>query len=1267
MGVLQYFSGTGKGDFQAPRTSCSQNITMQGYPPPDFTTFVSFADFNKDGKLDMLISYPADGVEMLLGDGQGNFSSPVRVASGSAVSNAPYFFFTSTVIDFNGDGCPDAAAGDWEGNIFLFAGDCGGNFKHPAALVLVAGDSPAQLSVADINGDGHPDLIASGFPSAFLSSGHMLSVMLSDGLGGFQNAQTYRGGDSLVGFAIDDLNGDGKPDVLAVAQNEDSLYEFLNDGSGGFGAPQGRAQFSTHSSNDQENYFSIGGDYNPLLADINADGLKDVTYIDYAFLENTYSAAVSLNLGAKGFANPVFTPITTDNTDVVSNALGDFHGTGQLDLLVATDPNQPGGPGGTGGVYIMQNLGSGKFGSPTAVYPRSDYATNMFAVDLNGDGKQDLIIFRPLNSTGPQLQVLLGNGNGTFGSPASYPLPVTGISNSANIFSGDFNGDKKTDILIYVVGPGTVIELLGNGNGTLQAPQVLFGSPGLPQFNLFDLNHDGLLDILTQSWTTYTPQIVTYFGQPNGTFGDEKNYNSYAGGNALAPVGPLAGDFNHDGNIDVIVPQNEQLPDGSYLAWAQFYSGNADGTLSPTTDIFDRGETNPPLLIADMDGSGTSSAVEFEQDSTSFHVMKGEPAPPFQLFMESEEIIGDTLQGQIVLNQVASTDSVVTLQVSDPAVSIPGTVTLPAGSSGQTFSLHVESGFQTFKVLTITATLGSYSTNTYAFDEAAISPLTVLAPNSDFGLQPIHTTSPPLTVTVANNTTSPVTLTNIVFSVGSGSPTSDFTETDNCHTALVLGGSCTFTVTFTPSVGNTEEYASLDFEDPISGNVYQLGFRGDGEQAIGALYPSTLSFGSQTVGTVSAYQPASLSNNGNSILNVSNTTISGPFRLTGSCPTVPVGPVGCPLQVAFAPTLAGPQTGTLTITDNGAAPTQTMTLTGTGVDTTTNALQFIPVTPCRIADTRWPTGPFGGPEMAAGTSRSFNIPQSTCGIPSTAVAYSLNVTVVPDGFLSYLTLWPTGETQPYVSTLNSDGRVKANAAITPAGTNGAVSVFVSNATNVILDIDGYFVPAGTASALAFYPVTPCRVADTRNATGPLGGPTISGGSSRSFPVQSSSCDIPSTAKAYSLNVTAVPHTTLGYLTAWATGQTQPYVSTLNSSTGAVTANAAVVPAGTSGAVSIFVSDTSDVILDVNGYFAPPATGGLSLYPVMPCRVIDTRSGSGAFNGTLAGRCRDKLVRAAFDRSGICVERNGCTSGLAGLPDSVAGGRDATLCLDLECS
>jgi len=269
-------------------------------------------------------------------------------------------------------------------------------------------------------------------------------------------------------------------------------------------------------------------------------------------------------------------------------------------------------------------------------------------------------------------------------------------------------------------------------------------------------------------------------------------------------------------------------------------------------------------------------------------------------------------------------------------------------------------------------------------------------------------------------------------------------------------------------------------------------------------------------------------------------------------------------------------------------------------------LQFIPVTPCRIADTRNPAGPFGGPEPAAGSITTFNIPQSACNIPSTAVAYSLNVTVVPTGSLNYLTMWPSGQPQPNVSTLNSDGRVKANAAIVPAGTNGGVSIFVTDPTQVILDIDGYFVPAGATSALAFYPVTPCRIADTRNAAGPLAGPFLSAATSRAFPILSSNCGLPSTAQAYSLNVTAIPHTTLNYLTIWPTGEAQPNASTLNSSTGAVTANAAIVPAGGSGNVSVFVYNDADVILDVNGYFAPPATGGLSLYTAAPCRVIDTR-------------------------------------------------------------
>ncbi len=95
---------------------------------------------------------------------------------------------------------------------------------------------------------------------------------------------------------------------------------------------------------------------------------------------------------------------------------------------------------------------------------------------------------------------------------------------------------------------------------------------------------------------------------------------------------------------------------------------------------------------------------------------------------------------------------------------------------------------------------------------------------------------------------------------------------------------------------------------------------------------------------------------------------------------------------------------------------------------------------------------------------------------------------------------------------------------------------------------------------------------------------MTGGSMRSFTPQQSGCQVPAAAQAYSLNVTAVPPAPLTYLTAWPMGQTQPTVSTLNSPNHQVVANAAIVPAGTGGGISIFVSNTTDVILDINAYF-----------------------------------------------------------------------------------
>jgi hypothetical protein len=352
------------------------------------------------------------------------------------------------------------------------------------------------------------------------------------------------------------------------------------------------------------------------------------------------------------------------------------------------------------------------------------------------------------------------------------------------------------------------------------------------------------------------------------------------------------------------------------------------------------------------------------------------------------------------------------------------------------------------------------------------------------------------------------------------------------------------------------------------------------------------------------------------------------------------GAIGTPVYQGYSVALSGDgNTAMVGSQDNGGVGAAWVftndVLKGTG-------LRFVPVAPCRVADTR-----LSGGRIGDGQTRLFDIPGSSCGVPTSAQAYSLNVAAVPAGPLGYLAVWPSGQSQPVVSTLNSlDSRVKSNAAIVPAGVGGAINVFASNATDVVLDINGYFVPASDPAGLAFYPVTPCRIVDTRKAVAPLAGPSLPGGQARTFPILSASaCNIPPSAQAYSLNFAAVPNGPLGYITAWPAGQNQPVVATLNAPTGAITANAAIVPAETGGAINVFASNATDLVIDINGYFAPPSTGGLSFYNVTPCRVLDSRQPSGTppFNGKrdvpiAAGTC-GLPIAAAYVVSATVVPVN----------------------------
>lgn len=526
-----------------------------------------------------------------------------------------------------------------------------------------------------------------------------------------------------------------------------------------------------------------------------------------------------------------------------------------------------------------------------------------------------------------------------------------------------------------------------------------------------------------------------------------------------------------------------------------------------------------------------------------------------------------------------------------------------------------------------------------------------------FGAQPLASTVSIQTFLVTNNSSVPLAVRMWL----SGSDPNDFalTSATTCGATLAASTTCVVAVAFSPgAVGPrsatfsvTESTSSCEFTQSVM-------LVGSGTEAAPRFTQTTLSFGSQQIGTSTTLTATLVNPNADAVnLNglVFSATTSDITLQSTTCTSTIAANGNCTVTIAFTPAAAASTTATVSVSDSAGDSIQPLTISGTGNNQTappTAGLLFVPLTPCRVVDTRNPAGAFGGPFIAAAGTRSFPLPAGNCGVPANAAAYALNLTVVPHGTLGYITVWPTGIARPFVSNLNSwDGRVKANATIVPAGTDGAVSVFATNDTDIILDVSGYFVPASSNSAgLEFYPITPCRVADTRGSAGSFGGPGISSQGTRSFPITSSGCGVPGNAQAYSLNFTAVPNKALGYVSVWPAGHQQPVVSTLNSYNGTVVANAAIVPAGSNGDISVYSSDQTDIILDINGYFAPPGgAGGLSLYNLAPCRVSDSRMVS-----TGAPYAGERTISIAGGACGVPATAKAYVLNATAIPSQVLG-------------
>ncbi len=268
------------------------------------------------------------------------------------------------------------------------------------------------------------------------------------------------------------------------------------------------------------------------------------------------------------------------------------------------------------------------------------------------------------------------------------------------------------------------------------------------------------------------------------------------------------------------------------------------------------------------------------------------------------------------------------------------------------------------------------------------------------------------------------------------------------------------------------------------------------------------------------------------------------------------------------------------------------------------ASAYVPITPCRVVDTRRVGGRFGN-----GTQRSWQV-SGTCGVPSGATAIEAAVSAVAPKGTGYLRVWPADVSEPNATVVNYAGRGITNTGPIQLSAAGAVRArnLGSASTDVVLDVVGYYLrtTATLPAAASYYVSTPqCRAMDTRATGGPL-----SAGQQRVQQI-GGRCGVPSTATAVIASVSAVTPAGIGFLRVWPAGAAEPTATMVNYAGTSIT-NSGAVPLSGTGAVAVKnYGATSHVVIDILGYYIPtsaaPRPAGAAFYvPVTPARVADTR-------------------------------------------------------------